>query len=307
MITFKAKTASGEIIKSALTPFSFPAGEAHLKREDRRELEPTEIAILQPSADSLHDDLFKLNMWGDYLNRKWDEKTGAPTTVLVLPYIPGARADRVEGEAPFGLEVYSDFINAMLFDQIIVLDPHSDVSVDMLWDAGDNGITVVNSDEVLTTGVASIFNFSGYSGIIAPDKGAVPRATAVAEALGIPVFKAGKTRNPDTGKLSGFTCEPLPEFGKFLLVDDICDGGGTFLGLADATELSKDRLDLYVTHGVFSGKALDILPTKFGRIFTTNSYDPHRNLNTERDSIINSSNQPFVRMDITRLLLSKIK
>lgn len=306
MITFKAKTTNGEIIKSALSPFSFPAGEAHLKREDRRELEPTEIAILQPTADSLHDDLFQLSMWVDYITREDCEakrEFGKETrTVLVMPYVPGARADRGN---PFGLGVYGQFIDDLYLHQVIILDPHSQETPDMLTPF--EVLTVVNSDEVLTTRLAGIFNFSGYAGIIAPDKGAVPRATAVAEALGIPVFKAGKTRDEATGKLSGFSCEPLPEFGKFLLIDDICDGGGTFLGLADATGLGKDRLDLYVTHGVFSGKALDILPTKFGKIFTTNSYAPLRNLNTEPDSIVNLSNQPFVRMDITRLLLSKIK
>lgn len=307
MITFKAKTANGEIIKSALSPFNFPAGEAHVKREERRELEPTEIAILQPTADSIHDDLFALSMWEDYISRTYaplDPKR--PKIVAVVPYFPGARADRGE---PFGAQVYAMHFYNLQLDQIILLDPHSPVIVDELTYlmGPDTEITVVNSDEVLTTGVAPIFNFSGYAGIIAPDKGAVPRATAVADALGLPVFKAGKTRDEATGKLSGFSCEPLPEFGKFLLIDDICDGGGTFLGLADATGLAKERLDLYVTHGVFSKEAVNTLPEKFGKIFTTNSYAPTRNLNTEPDSIVNLSNQPFVRMDITRLLISKTK
>jgi len=36
------------------------------------------------------------------------------------------------------------------------------------------------------------------------------------------------------------------------VVDDICDGGGTFIGLADLLDERAMRADLYVTHGLFS-------------------------------------------------------
>jgi len=66
-----------------------------------------------------------------------------------------------------------------------------------------------------------------YTGIIAPDKGALNRAEALAHAFEVPLYIGGKTRDFETGKLTGFTMESLPEGGKFLIVDDICDGGGT--------------------------------------------------------------------------------
>jgi ribose-phosphate pyrophosphokinase len=57
-----------------------------------------------------------------------------------------------------------------------------------------------------------------------------------------------------------------------LIVDDICDGGGTFIGIAKA--LPKDvKKYLYVTHGIFS-KGLRELTGHFEHIYTTNSY-PH--------------------------------
>lgn len=85
------------------------------------------------------------------------------------------------------------------------------------------------------------------------------------------MFRAEKHRNPDTGKLDGFSCEPLPETGRFLVVDDICDGGGTFMGLAGSTGLPKERLGLWVSHGVFSGRAPQ-LAEHFGEIVTSDSY-----------------------------------
>ena len=143
MITFKAKTPNGEIIKSALTPFNFPAGEAHTKREDRRDLEPTEIAILQADPFNLHDDLFQLAMWNDYaLTQKHQ-----PQRVLVIPYFPGARADR---GVPFGLGVYAQFIDRLGLDQIILFDPHSPITMHEL--AETNAVlTDVYSHQLLST------------------------------------------------------------------------------------------------------------------------------------------------------------
>jgi ribose-phosphate pyrophosphokinase len=112
----------------------------------------------------------------------------------------------------------------------------------------------------------------------------VDRASRVAAACHLPLYRAEKHRDSDTGKLSGFTCEPLPETGRFLIVDDICDGGGTFMGLAEATGVPKDRLGLYVSHGVFSGSA-HLLHNHFGEIVTTDSYAPENAYGTTPYSV----------------------
>lgn len=300
MITFKAKTASGEFIKSALTPFTFPAGEAHTKREEQRDLEPTEIAIIQPDANSIHDDLFQLAMWGNYISQENYATKGSTKRVLILPYFPGARADRGQ---PFGLEVYADFIGTLILDQIIIFDPHSEETVRQLKGSDVGGhITVVHSDELFDQ-VTMRAVLNQYDGIIAPDKGAVKRATAMADLAELPVFTATKKRDEGTGKLSGFTMEGLDPQKTYLIVDDICDGGGTFLGLAEASGLGPESIDLYVSHGVFSKNALLNLSEKFAYIYTTNSYAPSRNLDIDPVLV---SVQPFKRFDVIRLLLSKV-
>lgn len=291
MIQFKAKDASGEIFRSALTPFTFPAGEAHTKREDRRELADTEIAVLYGSTD-MHSDLFQLAMWNSYLR----EMSPRVKRVLVLPYIPGARADR---GLPLGVEVYTDFINELRLDQIIVFDPHSQKSVNLLR---SRTITTVFPADLFDSPFAPA-NLSQYDGIIAPDKGAVLRASGVASSHGLPVFTATKTRNESTGKLSNFAVEGLPDDGKFLVVDDICDGGGTFMGLAVASGLGREQLHLYVSHGVFSGMALYNLPIHFARVYTTNSYAPDALINADHDY----DYPVVVRSNVISLLLEKVK
>lgn len=270
MITFKAKTVTGEIINSKLSPFSFPAGEAHTKIEERREFEPTEIAILQPSATSLHDDLFQLAMWANTLDHVNTTmlRTGPDVyikRIVVLPYMPGARADR---GVPFGLEVYAEFLKVIVVpDQVILFDPHSDATVEALGSSWVD-ITVLGSD-ILAVALPKF-----YMGVIAPDKGAESRAKTFADVLGIPVFTVEKERDFETGKLLGFKVPELDRDGRYLIVDDIVDGGGTFTGIADALELPQGHLDLYVSHGVFS-KGTD-LGGKFGKIYTTNSYQGPR-------------------------------
>lgn len=299
MITFKAKDQSGEIINSALSPFFFPAGEAHTKREEQREVELIEIAIIQPDAESIHDDLFQLGMWNDYLKRENMDLTSTPEKrskrVLILPYMPGARADR---GMPFGLSVYADFIRSMELDQIIIFDPHSGATGDELH-AASNVLTLVKPYELFDqVHMRAILN--GYDAIIAPDKGAVGRATAVADLANLPVITATKTRDEATGRLSNFQIKGLKDDGTYLIVDDICDGGGTFLGLAEASGLEYGRLDLYVSHGVFSKEALSNLSKVFDYVYTTNSYNPTRPL-TDGDQ-----NRTFKRFDVIRLMLDRI-
>jgi ribose-phosphate pyrophosphokinase len=299
MITFKAKDASGEIINSALSPFNFPAGEAHIKRNYERLVQPVEIAIFQPNHTSIHEDLFHIAMWADYLaGEAVDTKS-----VLIMPYVPGARADR---GTPFGLSIYTDFINSMWIDQIIIFDPHSQKTPELL--KGFENLTVVYPEEFFEQGyVKSVVG--EYDGVIAPDKGALLRAEGVAKALGIPVFTATKERDEETGKLSNFKIEGLTENEFYLIVDDICDAGGTFKGLAGAAGLPWGNLDLYVSHGVFSRDALSTMGEYFENIYTTNSFAPQRELVPPALSDLPNADEyhGFHRFDVIRLLESKIK
>ena len=89
----------------------------------------------------------------------------------------------------------------------------------------------------------------------------------------MPVVECGKSRDVKTGKLSRFKVYEEDLEGKTcLVVDDICDGGGTFLGLAK--ELKKKNagdLILVVSHGIFS-RGFEELLSLYTEIFTTDSF-----------------------------------
>ena len=62
-----------------------------------------------------------------------------------------------------------------------------------------------------------------------------------------------------------------------LILDDICDGGGTFTGLSHVLRgtYGARAVDLFVTHGIFSkGLPLDGIRA----VHTTDSYRPWREL-----------------------------
>jgi ribose-phosphate pyrophosphokinase len=183
------------------------------------------------------------------------EARGKIVPEFQIPFIPGGRQDRKNPEGDFLITLRSvaDLINAYAFDRVVTSDPHSEATLEMIENIWVN-------TEIDFHGL-----FAGdYAGIIAPDKGSVDRATRVAYALSIPVYFAGKTRDVETGRLSGFTFPEVPG-GRYLVVDDICDGGGTFVGLAKEAPFDV-VLDLYVTHGLFT-KGTDELMRNFGGLY----------------------------------------
>jgi len=197
--------------------------------------------------------------WVDAFN----ERHPRAEACLVLPFIPGARQDRLndEGDWLFTARSVARMINARCFAQVVVLDPHSDVSPALI-----DRCKVVKSHAIEC--VCSELEKNKYAAVVSPDAGAEKRAAAFANRLCIPLIHAWKSRNIADGKISGFGHEPIPR-GKLLIVDDICDGGGTFVGLAKTFE-NAVRPDLFVTHGLFSKGTEEVTPG-FERMYCTDS------------------------------------
>lgn len=188
---------------------------------------------------------------------------------LALPLIPGGRQDRLlqprtQGDgtdALFTLRSVAEAVNACGYREVLTLDPHSDVTPALL-----NNVRVITAADVVRK---YQHEFPTYDGVIAPDAGATRRAHGVARVLGIPLYQAWKQRDTVTGVLSGFGVQPLPP-GRFLVVDDLCDGGGTFVGLAKQVNTAGQKCDLYVSHGLFTKGTAELLQW-YGRIITTDS------------------------------------
>lgn len=238
--------------------FTFSGGEPHIKIAP--DFDVNRKVTITHRLNSFND-LGLLCVTVDAL-RRMDVKI----IELFIPYFPAARQDRVmiPGE-PLSVKVYADIINAMQLNKVFVFDAHSEVTPALL----NNSIVIPNY-----TFIKEVLNRIGENvKLISPDGGALKKIYKVSEFLGgVEVVECSKSRDVKTGKLSGFKVYNDDLEGMdCLIVDDICDGGGTFVGLAE--ELKKKnagKLYLAVSHGIFN-KGFEVLNC-FDGIFTTNSF-----------------------------------
>ena len=111
-----------------------------------------------------------------------------------------------------------------------------------------------------------------FDALIAPDKGAAEKVmTHYQVSLGTPCHTLNKVRLDGRVIYEDYPHDTIQ--GKVCVVDDICDGGATFLSLAEMLYRSQpnmSRLDLYVTHGIFS-KGTDELLKKYATIYVHNN------------------------------------
>ncbi len=191
-------------------------------------------------------------------------------TELHISYLLAARMDRVmlEGE-PFSLKVIASMLNQAGFKKIKIFDPHSEVSTALI----DRSYTVVNHQFVKDS-LNDYFNNnpSGKFCLVSPDAGALKKIHKLAQDLQIDnVVECMKERDLKTGALTNFdtTTDDLSGLICFV-VDDICDGGGTFAGTAKMLkEKGAVKVILIVSHGIFSkGIKIDAVDD----IYTTDSY-----------------------------------
>lgn len=238
--------------------FLFAGGEPHIKISDG--FNTTDPVTITQRINSFND-LGLICIAVDALRRM-----GVKEIELFIPYFPAARQDRVmiPGE-PLSVKVYADIINAMTLVSVTVFDPHSEVTPALL----NNCITVSNHEFIKQV----IAKIGTDVKLISPDGGALKKIYKVSEFLaGAEVVECSKSRDVKTGKLSGFKAYAEDLAGAdCLIVDDICDGGGTFIGLAEALKAKNaGKLYLAISHGIFS-KGFDDLEKYFEQIFTTDS------------------------------------
>lgn len=203
------------------------------------------------------NDLFKIALIANAFN---NNNTYYHDIKLYIPYFPYARQDRIcnEGEA-LSLEAILTYLSQLDIEHIISCDVHNETEF------GYYGFHV-DSIPQYTFSSEAVRRFKPDF-LISPDKGATEKIKVLAEMTDRPIVQCYKVRDPATGKLSGFSTDDSIPTGRGLIVDDICDGGGTFLGLS---KLFDNELGLYVTHGGFT-KGLQPLFDRFSEIYTTNS------------------------------------
>lgn len=193
---------------------------------------------------------------------------------LKLPYLPYARQDRRcnVGEAAGSFRFCGYLHTLVACETLVLADVHSQAACRNLPTAFE----VINQDQIFKSwNTLYDFVIGNQCVLVAPDKGAVEKTHNVAAALDVDFISANKVRDQLTTKIIATTVDaPIDPARHYLIVDDICDGGRTFIELAKVLrEKGATKISLYVTHGIFSS-GFGELSKHFDTIFTTNSFYP---------------------------------
>lgn len=206
------------------------------------------------------------------------EKYGPDFSVdLVCPYLPYARQDRVcyPGEA-FSLKVACNLINAQRYRSVTLFDVHSKVAMGLLERCANLTPAVLLEGYFAQLEAGDRQNGTNRRrniAIVSPDKGAVARASEVSRKYDLELVMAEKVRDPNNGKIVSTRVDSRHlESRELLIIDDICDGGKTFIELArELRKITTGRIGLYVTHGIFS-KGFGVFQGLIDEILTVNLF-----------------------------------
>ena len=258
-----AQAAEGPWAPMDYSALIFSGGEVHVRIVEPDEAPGLQFRITAHLRGSV--EIMELLLLTNALRRM---SLGAKIR-LVCPYFPYARQDRVcaPGEA-LSLRLMAELINAQGYESIEVWDAHSDVTGAILD-------RVVSIPALHFVRQLDLLKAADKPVLVAPDAGALKKVSSIAKAVGTQWVRADKSRDPITGDITGTVVysEPVGQ-RDFLIIDDICDGGRTFIALAEALRrLTDGQIYLYVTHGIFSA-GYESLTTAIDGIYVANSFRP---------------------------------
>lgn len=180
---------------------------------------------------------------------------------LTISYLPYARQDKeITNETTFALRTFAKILNQMKFSIVTIEDPHSDLALKLI----KNSVAIYPELRL-----RQILDKTKSNMICYPDKGAFTKYSKQYSELMLPnIITGNKIRNQKTGKITSYQLSGDPIGKDVLIVDDICDGGATFIELSKILIKSGARnVDLFVTHGIFSNGLSGLFNAGIRRIF----------------------------------------
>lgn len=261
---------------------AYPNGETIVPQLDPWRLE---VWGTIPPVVRLHwtgdEDFLHLSLLRGYL-----KQSGIHKPVLFIDYMPYSRMDRAQDGHCFSLRWVAEQINAMYFDKVYVVEPHSQVTLELLRNSSPVWTTAK-----LTPKAMDMMAFNKETDyLVLPDDGAFRRyCEQVPELNECHVIVLRKQREffSHNSRILGQqidrrimrgTHEHAPHH-QALIIDDLCSRGGTFVGAADLLrrELDISHVALLVTHMEAGGLTGD-LPKKLNRVFCTDTMEFRRPL-----------------------------
>lgn len=235
--------------------FKFPTGETHCKISEYGDYLFIPMNDYLDGKQNLNDYFMTVMMAADIFRRRGELFN------IFLPYLPYSRQDRpTTPEEPFSLKVIGDMLNTIPYSKLFTLDVHSDVAYGCVRDLVNIGVDQIWRD------------LPKNKTLIIPDQGAFKKLSKIAGEFNDSVI-AVKKRDMSTGRLEIVAVVGDVEFKDCIIVDDICDGGGTFIQLAEYLYGSgATSVELAVTHGIFTKGTMPLFDAGIKKIYTTDSF-----------------------------------
>ena len=206
-----------------------------------------DVFVIQSTSKPANDNLMELLICIDALVR-----ASASRITAVIPYYGYARQDRkTDGRTPISAKLVANLIAKAGADRVLTMDLHAgqiqgffDVPTDNLV-----AMPVIENDIRTAHGSSNVM-------VVSPDVGGVVRARNLANRLGVDLAIVDK-RRPEAGKSEVMNIIGDVAGRHCIMVDDICDSGGTLVNAAAALkDKGASGVSAYVTHGVLSNNAV---------------------------------------------------
>lgn len=207
-------------------------------------------------------DLIKLMFLKKYLDTSKIE-----VDELVIYYMPYSRMDRSENNSPFTLKYVAEFINSLSFEQVTIIEPHSDVTNAVI----DNVKPLYINYDLLPK-VMEMTEFDQWVDyIVFPDDGASKRYKNMVDVC---TLVGRKQRDFKTGRITSLELTGVNngKGKKAIIVDDLSSYGGTFIMTAEELKqkFNVEEVYLLVAHAensIFKGDLFNHVT----KVFTTDS------------------------------------
>lgn len=238
--------------------YNYPDSEKHIVLHGTNWNKYKSINVI--TRISSMDDLFILLQVNQILQHE-----NVKIDILTILYLLGARCDRrfSLGEA-IDANIIQRLIGKVLAEYMLFLDPHS---------INKNNFNFIPSEKIgakynLISQKLDLYRYN----ICYPDEGAARRY-----ALELRPHQARligeKHRKPDGISVSLNQVDDIDFSVPILVIDDLCDGGGTFAALANELDDKYNQLsrEIWVTHAI-QKSGIELLASKYNKVYITNSY-----------------------------------
>lgn len=182
----------------------------------------------------------------------------SPIIHLDMPYMPYGRQDKiVRNDKTFALTTFATLLNALSFAEVRVLDVHNNPRAH-----------AINNLQDLSPSRHIEFAYEETKSnlLLFPDAGASTRYQNYR--IG-PYVTAEKIRDQASGKITEFSLDGSVRDKTVLVVDDICDGGATFvLAAKHLKKFGAKEISLFTTHGLYTQGINRLRDSGIKRFFT---------------------------------------